>query len=409
MKLKEINKFHLVFSAIRERTFIGSQIHVPFDVLLIDSAEGFDITKTFYTTKSSGFFFMHMSAGVPAYQRLQYTLQNASSTPNILLSHTMYNGELVVSRDDIQYINEGQTLYMSSTYSLYSDGYRQTTWSGFKLDDVVAPLILFSVARTTSYSTVNSFVSFDKILLNVGQAWDACNNRFVVPRSGVYFFSLSSASVPNTIHIMELLINNIIKARTFIHVGEEFNGIDTSSHSLLLPLNVGDIATVYLLDSGPIYSDNNYQTSFLGFLYESVHGQNIAWCFALPFDVYTNIYGPSSINFTEILLDTGSNWNATWAYLRISTSGTYYLHLSCHSHLSKDGFKLNLVLLLNGQPLMNVMEKSIADGRTNGNLRGHSLITTLQSGDELTVIVPTGYAAFNYRNDLMFSGFLIST
>ena len=344
-----------------------------------------------------------MSAGVPAYERLSYSLQNASSVPNILLTHTAYDGELVTSRDDIQYINEGQKLYMSSAYSLYSDSLRQTTWSGFKLDDVVAPLILFSVARTASYMNFDNFVPFDKILLNVGQAWDACNNQLIVPRAGIYFISLTSASVPNTTHIIELRINNVTKARTFISSGL-FNGIDTSSHSLLLPLSAGDIAEVFL-SYGPIYSDNNYQTSLSGFLYEPVHGQNIAWCLTHPFDVYTYIYGPSNVNFTNILLDNGLNWNAALGLLQIFTSGTYYLQLSGYSY--PINYKLNLVLSLNGQPLMNVMEKAIG-GRTNGDLRSRSLVINLQSGDQLTVSVPTGYVAFNWKNDLMFSGFLIS-
>ena len=394
----------LVFSAIRINPIIGSQSQLPFDVILIDSVPGFDNSKTFYTIKSSGFYLIHMSAGVPAYQRLQYTLQNASSTPNILLTHTEYDGELVTSRDDIQFFNEGQKLYISSAYPLYSDGLRQTTWSGFKLDDVMSSLILFSVARTTPYYTVNSFVPFENLLMNVGQAWDACNNQFIVPRAGVYFFSLSSASLPNTTHILELRINNITMARSFIYQ-KYFCGVDTSSHSLLLLLNAGDIAEVYLSSSGPIYSDENYQTSLTGFLYEPIHGHIVAWCLTVPFNVYTYIYGPTNINFTNILLDNGSNWKANLTLLQISTSGTYYLQLSGQSAPSKD-YKFNLILLLNSQPLMNVLEKATV--RTDGNLRSRSLITNLQSGDKLMVTVPSGYGAFNYRNDLMFSGFLIS-
>ena len=346
---------------------------------------------------------MHMSAGVPAHEQLQYTLQNASSTPNILLTHTAYDGELVTSRTDIHYLSEGQTLYISSAYTLYSDSLRQTTWSGFQLDDVVAPLILFSVARTTTYTTINSFVPFEKILLNVGQAWDACNNQLIVPRTGVYFLSLSSASVPNTIHVLELKINDAIKYRTFIFRGL-FSGIDTSSHSLLLPLNSGDIAKVFLTNHGPVYSDNSYQTSLSGFLYEPVHGQNIAWSLSLPFNVQTTIYGPTNINFTYILLDNGLNWKASWGLLQISITGTYYLQLSCYTNPYQD-YKSNLIISLNGQPLMNVMEK-VKDG--NGNLRSRSLITTLQSGDQLTVSVPTGYAVYHWKNDLTFSGFLLS-
>ena len=241
----------LVFSAIRVNPLLDSQIHVPVDVLLIDSPTGFDVTKTFYNAKSSGFFLIHMSAGagVPAHERLEYTLRKASSEPNVLPTHTAYNGELVTSRDDIQFVNEGRTLYMSSAYFLYSDGLHQRTWAGFKLDDFVAPLILFSVAKMKNYTTPKSSVQFDRILLNIGHA---CNNQFIVLRTGVYFFSFSSASISNISHQMELQISNIVKARS-IKNSEQFNGTDTSSHSLLLPLNAGNIVTAFLY-IGP-YSD----------------------------------------------------------------------------------------------------------------------------------------------------------
>ena len=48
-----------------------------------------------------------MSADVPAYMRLGYTLRNASSTPNVILTHSTFDGESVTSCDDIQYVNDG--------------------------------------------------------------------------------------------------------------------------------------------------------------------------------------------------------------------------------------------------------------------------------------------------------------
>ena len=139
--------------------------------------------------------------------------------------------------------------------------------------------------------------------------------------------SLCSASLPNATHILELRINNITMARSFTYQ-KYFGGIYNSSHSLLLLLNAGDIAEVLLSSNGPIYSDENYQTSLIGFLYESVNGHIIAWYLTVPFNVYTYLYGPTKINFTNILLDNGSNWNANLALLEISISVAYCLQLS---------------------------------------------------------------------------------
>jgi hypothetical protein len=47
-------------------------------------------------------------SGLPAYERLNYAMHGAPSTPNVLITHTKYDGETVTSRDDIQYVTEGQ-------------------------------------------------------------------------------------------------------------------------------------------------------------------------------------------------------------------------------------------------------------------------------------------------------------
>ena len=208
-------------------------------------------------------------------------------------------------------------------------------------------------------------------------------------------FSLCSALLSSVTHILELRINNIIMARLFIYQ-KYFGGIDTSSRSLLLLINAGDIAEVHLSSNDPIYSDENYQTSLIGFLYEPVNSYIIAWYLTVPFNVYTYLYGPTNINFINILLDNGSNWNANLALLEISISVTYCLQLSGQPDPSYT-YKFNVILLLNCQLLMNVMEKATV--RTSENLRSRSLITNLQSGDQLMVTVPSGYGAFNYRND----------
>jgi hypothetical protein len=153
----------------------------------------------------SGFYLFQMSAGVPINQNLRYYMRGGSSTPGLLVSHQQFDGEFVTSRHDIQYVNENQQLYLSTTHDLQSDGFVQTSWCGFKLDDVMNRTVLFSVARTTNYTATASStepIVFDKPYSNLGQGWDSCNttNRFIAPVDGIYFLSWSSASMPNTMH-----------------------------------------------------------------------------------------------------------------------------------------------------------------------------------------------------------------
>lgn len=122
---------------------------VPFDVIHVDALQAVDQSKTTYTIQSQGFYFIHIGAGIPAYQQMSYTLRNGLSTPNVILTHTEPDGECVTSRDDIQFLGD-QSLQISSDYPLFSYGFMQTTWSMFRLDDMLSPLIVFRVSRTSN-------------------------------------------------------------------------------------------------------------------------------------------------------------------------------------------------------------------------------------------------------------------
>ena len=395
-----------MFSAACDISKLPRQ-ELDFDVVLVDTVNGFDTSKTFYTVNSSGFYFIHMSIGIPSFVKVNYALNNGSTTPNILLSHTKFDGEVVTSRDDVQYLNEGQRLYLSTDYSIYNDGMMQTTWSGIKLDDIMSTLIAFRVSRSTSYFLNASFIPMDSVFVNLGQAWDLCNNAFVAPKSGIYFLSWSTAAIPNTMHEVLLMINDEYFGRTMIRA-DEFNGTDTSSQSLLLSLSAGDVARLWLYKTGPIYSDFNYQTSFTGFLYEPRHGQNIAWTLSLPFAVNAYIYGPININFTNVLVDLGNSWDSRSTSVVIAISGIYFLKLSgTYSAYGLSTYQFNLILLLNGKALINVMEKIDSLRTQHCNIRSRSLIIRLQQGDKLITTVPAGYAAWHYDYDITFVGFLI--
>jgi hypothetical protein len=311
---------YAVFSAARTTSYVTSAAQLPFNVILVDTENGFDSSKTYYTVQQAGYYMFHFSAGVPARQRLNMALRNASSTPNIILTHTTFDGVVVTSRDDIQYVNEGQRLYISSDYPLMSDSMMQTSWSGLRLDGLYSPLILFRAARTTTQQNIGN-VTFDKMLINVGGGWDACNSRFVAPRDGIYFFSWSSASVTNTVHAVNLYLNNTPSYNCQSIV--DITTVQTQPHNQHCyssqPVTLSRCDQIWSL-----YSDVNYQTSFLGFLYEPIAGNKAAW--SLGFN--GQAYGPTTIPFNSLLLVEGVTWNSSTRQLTILTAGTYYLKLS---------------------------------------------------------------------------------
>ena len=170
-----------------------------------------------------------------------------------------------------------------------------------------------------------------------------CNSQLVVPRSGIYFLSWNSASVAYTFHQIFLKINGQLKGRTIIY-DDYFNGTDISSCSLLLHLNEGDILNLYLHpnpSTAQIVSNDNYQLSFTGFLYEPNHGTKIAWTLIFPNGNNTIFNGPTIINFNTVLLNEGSVQNTSSKSLVIPVDGVYYLGL-CNT--SVKGMQFNLVL-----------------------------------------------------------------
>jgi hypothetical protein len=302
-------------------------------------------------------------------------------------------------------------LYMSTDYPLYNDGLVQTTWGGFKLDDVMSPLSVFRAARTSSYTAGSgSYIPLDKMLLNAGNAMAQCNNtHLVVQRTGVYFVSWSAASPPNTTHSVFLYVNTASLSRILLECGD-FNGIEMSSQSLMLQLNAGD--TLSLRSTPPdtsssgtsaSYSDTSYQTSLTGFLYEPVHGYNVAWSLGGPSGIS---YGPTNINFTKVFVDTSGAWNNSAVNVRVPVSGLYYVKISGSTYRE---YKLNMVLTVNNSPLMNVMDKLSNTCTQYRNGRSRSIITRLQQDDILTVIVPNGYVAWSgSKSEVLFAGFLVS-
>jgi hypothetical protein len=302
-----------VFSAARTSPLISASNPVRYDVILVDTAAGFNTDKTTYTVQSPGVYFIHMSAGVPPYQRLNYFLQGGTSTPNLVLNHTTFDGELVTSRDDIQFLGEGQTLYVSSDYPLYSDAMMQTSLSGFRLDNMMSRLVVFRAARTSpQYNTGR--VVLDHLIINIGGGWNECNNQFVAPTTGIYFLSWSASSSPNKQQITYLNVNGANFTENVMLSGT-YSGSDTTTQSLMLALNAGDVVYLNLgtYDQSlilPIYSDNNYQTSFVGFLYDPISVQPIAWTLALR---STTISGPTTVNFTDVVLNEGSVWGRSFS------------------------------------------------------------------------------------------------
>ena len=146
-------------------------------------------------------------------------------------------------------------------------------------------------------------MSFEKLLINLGEGWNLCTNQFVAPRSGVYFLSKSAASMPDDVAVIWLQINETNQFELPIYSGY-FSGSDTASQSVMISVKSGDTVNLYL-SLGILHGDANYQLSFLGFLYEPSQSPRITWSLGFPFDEARYFYGPTDIIFQYVFVNEG--------------------------------------------------------------------------------------------------------
>ena len=122
----------------------------------------------------------------------------------------------------------------------------------------------WSVARTTSYTSHMNPVTFDRVLVNLGNDWNPSTNTVTIPRTGYYFLHMGGAAGPTATAYLYLNVNNRMQFG-LMHWSYNQNGVDTMSRSGILHLSSGDQVKITCDYSG-FYSDAGLQTIFIGFL-----------------------------------------------------------------------------------------------------------------------------------------------
>ena len=121
--------------------------------------------------------------------------------------------------------------------------------------------VAWSVARTSSHS--EGYVQYPVVLVNEGGAWNVSSHKAVIPRGGYYFIHVGGGVHSGRQARLDLVVNKK-DTLTAGRYSDNHNGTDTISRSGILKLSVGDELTVYTWYT--LYSDNQMQTIFIGFL-----------------------------------------------------------------------------------------------------------------------------------------------
>ena len=147
----------------------------------------------------------------------------------------------------------------------------QPYWSGFRLDNIMRPLVVFSVSRSSLAETSSlAPIIYDTVSINEGLAWSTANNTFVVPLNGIYFFSWSCGVIKDNYTGLILRVNrqNTYAAFTsIVAIIPDYKSHDFVSRSALLSLNHYDVIDIAFIHA-TIYSDfYHMQISLQGFYY----------------------------------------------------------------------------------------------------------------------------------------------
>ena len=373
------------------------------------------VQGTFSTTTKALYWF-HLSAGVPAFTKSFYGMQ---LTPDDFIginkANTAYPDDLVTT-DALRWLPAGSKISVTTVYNLYNNGpLSQTSWLWLRLDSFITPLVAFHVVLTQSY-TVNSVdmpVPFTKVIINEGGGWNSSTYKFSAPITGIYFFSFGGAN-PNPKYITTVLrLNGQYKAFAGTWENSLRNGLETARAAMLLNVTTADV--VYVSMFSVSYPVGNYQCFFLGYRYNPVLFNQIAWSVGRSIG---NVYAPADyVQLDMVNVNQGNVWNNSTNSAIISVPGVYIIDLAsylCGSGTSGGGKcngNENMQLLLNDKPIIDL--KLISFTANNCITRSRTVAAQLTLGDEMRVSAPINGSAYissdsEGRQYILFSGFLIN-
>ena len=395
----------MAFSAVRSTSFsVGSEKRVYFEKELVDEGNGFDLPSSVFTAPYGGYYWLHYSIGINSNSQADAYLTGSERVSNVKRSYTGYNGQDILSRDEIFDLNTacGQ-VKLWSDFDVFSDAYLQTSFSGFSIASLsdLSPVV-FSVALASAYTcTLADKVSFDRIIIDTGNGWSLSNRDYIVPITGIYVISLMVGSQPNYPLGVGLYVYGSILSS--VQLGSNDHQLESLGTTVTAELFQNDrlYAGCYYYSPSYLQSDIKAQTLLTGFLYRPRDFLGLAWSVASV----ATIVGPAyPVSLPVLILDRGFGWDKATNTYTVRENGVYYIHLTAgvyQAQPTRMEFQVNSVILVN-------VFMSSTDH--NGiKTRSRAIITRLNAGDTLRITLPTGYYLYSNNNRITtFSGFRVS-
>jgi hypothetical protein len=182
---------------------------VAFDTITIDHWS-FNKQNYSFTAPVSGYYWMHISIGIPGGTRAQAELKGAQGLIPMNLTRAFTNfvgGPDTTSVGTVMYVPQSSNVYVTSNYPLFSDSLLQTAFGGYLLDSIMTQVVAFAFGQLTPLAGNNYKVPFTDFYIDTHQGWSTTTSEYVIPVAGTYIFAVSAYSKPYTNSGVSLYVN----------------------------------------------------------------------------------------------------------------------------------------------------------------------------------------------------------
>ena len=212
-----------------------------------------------------------MHIAVDALPYTPTTLQLSDKSLSIYVSQTKTNVTVTLATSGVIIVQPNTQLNLvafTNSSAIY--------WSAFRIDNLFCPLIAFRVVRTTSMTTMSK-VTFDVVLFNEGNVWNASANIVFIPYDGIYMFSFSGGIRYRSGVSLNLNCNGAVIRRAPGTYDAFDSGVDMVSKTAVLSLTTANVIHISYYQKSFLYSDTTYRpVTFSGFYYNPIHKQQVS-------------------------------------------------------------------------------------------------------------------------------------
>jgi hypothetical protein len=332
------------------RIIAANTNNIVFKLTAVNANVSASNTTQSATIADSAVYWFQLTAAVPRHTPSNTRL-NGLPFPVVIYTTTTNFPEDVIVTDTIQTINISTTkLSVSNTYPVFGkptvNNYIGTSLFGVRLDIIMSEHVYFAVQSTTS-ALAHYQIKFDRVLVNVGNAWNRASSAFIAPSAGNYFltFGCGAAALKRTDFIMQLNGKGVAAVGIFEEGQGQHNGVQMGRYSAMWALTANDVIT--FTPSSSVYSSADGLVNAQGMLYSPLGGAAVAvaWNVALtknPRDARVCELGygwsgsTSALPYDHVTVNLQHAWNNSTSKVTIPVAGIYFVDLSAYICASRN-------------------------------------------------------------------------